>query len=376
MLPEREEVTSKPEAPQKDTDSGWSFRVARIAGIPVKVHFTFLLLFVWVFVVTSGQATWSVIALVLGIFVCVILHEYGHALTARRYGIQTRDITLYPIGGVATIQGRPKPREELWIALAGPAVNVAIAILLALFSRLAFGRWPLIDNGIVTPNLVDGLFTANLLLPAFNMIPAFPMDGGRVLRAFLALNMDEARATQIAGSIGQLLAIGFGIFALIKGQILFMLIAFFVFLGAAQEMAATLNMSFLAGRLVYEAMQRRFRTIQSGATLNEAADMLLEGSQHDFPVVVGEEVVGILTRSSIARGLAEKGPGAYVAEFTNREVKRLDVREPLDKAADLFTEREGQPAMVYEGERLVGMLTAENLGEFIMLEHAKRQSRR
>jgi Zn-dependent protease/CBS domain-containing protein len=353
--------------------SPWSFQIGTFWGIPVRIHFTFLLLLVWVFL--AGGQSLNVVILVVLIFLCVVLHEFGHALVARRYGVKTRDITLYPMGGVAMLQGRPKPVQEFWIALAGPAVNVLIAGILAGASFALLGRLPHLFVGIA-PNssILDALFMANLWLPLFNMVPAFPMDGGRVLRAVLAMVMPETRATQIAGAIGQFLAIVFGFIGLFSHQTLWMIIAFFVFLGASQEVQATVGLSFVSGRRVRDAMQTRFRTIPSGASMEEAAQMLLAGSQHDFPVVAGEEVIGTLSRTDIARGLASEGPSAYVAGHMHRELRRIAPDEPLEKAFDALTEDDSAPILVFDGDKLVGMLTRDNMSEFIMLEHAKSKS--
>lgn len=375
MLPEREEY-GRPKAKKEEPGSPWSFKIARIAGIPVRLHFTFVLLILWLFAETYSRGMWQVALLVLAVFLCVVLHEYGHALTAKRFGIATRDITLYPIGGVASITGRPKPAAEFWIALAGPLVNVVIAIIFFGLSYVLQGRAPLLSLTLDNMSLIDGIYSANVILPVFNLVPAFPMDGGRVLRAFLAMNMDENRATQIAGMLGQLIAIGVAVAALLWWHnVILMLIALFVFIGAGQEMAMSTNLSVMTGKLVYDAMQVRFRTIESGANLNVAAQMLLDGSQQDFPVVAGDEVVGILTRSGIAKGMGEAGPEAYAIEFAEREIRRVDARESLESAIDAFADG-AAPALVYEGEKLVGMLTRENLSEFIMLEHARKQAAR
>lgn len=364
-----EDTVEQPRRPR----SPWSFQIATVSGIPVRIHFTFLLLLVWVFL--TGGKSLPMVLLVLLIFLCVVLHEFGHALVAKRYDVQTRDITLYPMGGVALLQGRPKPAQEFWIALAGPAVNILLAVIFAAISFIAERRAPEFLLTGIGPgaNLIDGLYSANVLLPVFNLIPAFPMDGGRVLRAALAMKMPEARATQIAGTLGQFLAILFAFAGLIYTQPLWLVVAFFVFLGASQEVQATVGLSLVAGRKVREGMQTRFRVIPSGASMEEAAQMLLAGSQHDFPVVAGEEVIGVLSGRDIARGLAAEGSSGYVAAHMSREFLRLDPEAPLESAFDALSEADGTPLMVMDGDRLVGMLTSENMSEFIMLEHAKSQ---
>lgn len=340
-----------------------------VAGIPVRVHFTFVLFLAWIALASRGPSAWVV--LVLAVFGCVVLHEFGHALVARRFGVQTRDITLYPIGGIAMLESRPRPRAELWIALAGPAVNVVIAtilgaLLFALHGREAF-------PGGRVEGFLPSLLAANIGLVIFNLIPAFPMDGGRVLRASLALRMGEHRATQLAAGVGQFLAIVFGLIGLWQQEIVWMLVAFFVFVGAGQEALQTATRSFLHGHKLADAMQRRYRIIQHGDTLEMAADMLLAGSQHDFPVFAGEELVGLLTRNDIAQGLATEGPAGYVARHMRREYKTAHPNLPLERVADMFSADDPHPVLILDEGELQGMVTQENLSEFIMLKHAKMQ---
>jgi Zn-dependent protease/predicted transcriptional regulator len=359
--------------PREHAGSSWSLKLGTVAGIPIRIHFTFVLLLLLLWVFSRDAETRGLVWLIPAIFFCVLLHELGHALAARRYRVQTRDITLYPIGGVAMLQGRrPKPNEEFWIAIAGPAVNLAIVIILAPILLAMEGGLPRLSLMLADKTFLQGLFIGNLVLVIFNMIPAFPMDGGRVLRAVLAMRMPEEQATRIAGSIGQFLAIVIGFVGIMMMNVLLMLIAFFVFLGAGQEMATTVGLSLIAGRRVRDAMQVRFRTIESGQPLEHAAQMLLAGSQQDFPVVAGEEVVGLLTRRDIARGLAIEGPTAYVAGFMDRDVRSLRPDEPLERAMELFNSGDTSPILVYEAGQMVGMVTGENLSEFLMLEHARR----
>lgn len=353
--------------------SPWSLQIARVSGIPIRLHFTFLFFLVWIFL--AGGQNFDVILLVVLLFLCVVLHELGHALVAKHFGVMTKDITLYPIGGVAMLQGRPKPVQEFWIALAGPAVNVVIAAFLLILSFALTGRAPPLTYIQPGASLIGALLSANLLLVIFNMVPAFPMDGGRVLRAVLAFSLSEARATQIAGAIGQFLAIVFGFVGLFRQNPIWMIIALFVFLGASQEVQATVGLAFMEGKKVRDAMLTTFRTISSGASMDEAAQMLLAGSEHDFPVVAGEEVIGVLSRNDIARGLSTEGPSGYVAGQMTREFRRIQPEASLETAFEMFTEGEAKPILVMAGDKLVGILTTENLSEFIMLEHAKSRQR-
>ena len=354
--------------------SPWSLRIATVAGIPVRIHFTFFFLLVWVAVFPRPGGPAQTLALVLGVFLCVVLHEFGHALMARRFGIETRDITLYPIGGVASIKGRPKPIPELWIAIAGPVVNVLILFVLTPVLVLTQDlNTEAIARGNFT--LLQGLWVANVMLVAFNMLPAFPMDGGRVLRAALSIRMGSDRATQLAAAVGQGFAVLFGLVGIFTGQLVLVLVAFFVFLGASQEAAATSNLSVVEGRRVSEAMITRVATISNGLTLNSAAQMLIQGYQQDFPVVMGEEVLGVLTRQGLAQGLSKSGPTAYVAEHMDRNLKVLPPHEPLERVFELM-QNDRTPVLVMADGRLIGMVTAENLSEFIMLEHARGKAPR
>jgi CBS domain-containing protein len=226
--------------------------------------------------------------------------------------------------------------------------------------------------------LLYALFLSNAILAVFNMIPAFPMDGGRVLRALLGLVASESTATVIAGTIGQLMAIALAYFAIFGGaqaNPLLLLVAIFVYMGAGQEMTAIHTRRFLEGHVVREAMQTRFRTIPHGESMQTAAEMLLAGSQHDFPVMAGQDLLGILTRTEIARGLATEGPQGYVAAHMNRDISIVSPGQPLEEAIEQFTDEGSTPLLVMDGDELVGMLTKENLSEFIMLTHALRNSR-
>ena len=220
----------------------WSWKIAEVAGIPVRVHVTFVLFLVWLFWVSAAhggglsQAAQSV-GFILTAFACVVLHEFGHALTGRRFGVVTRDIILLPIGGVARLDRIPRhPREEVAIALAGPAVNVVIAALLLLYMRFSAGIYDFSDPSLYERSFVVQLFTFNVVVTAFNLVPAFPMDGGRVFRALLAMRLDYVKATRIAAHVGQVIALLFGVLGLF-GNPMLIFIALFVFLAAGRESA-------------------------------------------------------------------------------------------------------------------------------------------
>jgi Zn-dependent protease len=218
----------------------WSLKIAKLAGIDIFIHFTFFILLTWVAFIqwklngTIGAA-FSGVAFILAVFTCVVLHELGHALAAKKYGIKTRDIILLPIGGVARLEKMPnQPIQELWVALAGPAVNVVIAALLAVY--LWITNTLILDNQLTmtTAAFIERIMGINIFLVLFNMIPAFPMDGGRVLRALLATRLAYVKATKVSANLGQGIALLFGVIGLFYNPIL-LFIAFFVWMGAAQE---------------------------------------------------------------------------------------------------------------------------------------------
>ena len=354
---------------------GWSLHLGRWLGIDVYLHITFLLLLAFIglnhgIATRSAEAAFGGVLFFAGLFVCVLLHEFGHALAARQYGIATRDITLLPIGGLARLERMPeKPRQEFVVALAGPAVNVVIAI--GLFVGLKLGGWwqPLASLTTTSGNIFERLLVANVFLVLFNLLPAFPMDGGRVLRSLLALRMNHARATGIAAAIGKGMAVLFG-FAGLFGNPMLLLIALFVWIGATQEAAVAQMKSSFAGASVRDAMLTDFRALSPQDSLADATKLLLAGSQTDFPVVSGGRVVGILDHGALFQALRERGDLVLVGDVMRSEFVTLRPDQSLD---DAFTEASvaGSLTMaVTENGRFVGLLTRENVGEFFMIHRA------
>ncbi len=359
----------------------WSWKLARVAGIDVYVHATFLMVVAWIAVLHwneshSVAAVVEGVAFLLSLFGCVVLHEFGHALTARRYGIRTRDITLLPIGGVARLERMPdKPVEELKVALAGPAVNVVIAVLLFVGLQ-ASGNWESVDRlGVARGAFVERVMLANVFLFAFNLLPAFPMDGGRALRALLATRMEYTRATQTAAFIGQGMAILFGFIGL-QGNPMLIFIALFVWIGAGQEASMVQMKSALAGIPVRRAMLTQFRTLTPVNTLGDAADLILSGSQQDFPVVGDGRLEGLLTRSDLLKALTRHGRHATVGENMRRECASADASEMLEAVLARLQGRDCRTVPVTERGALIGLVTMDNVGEFLMIQAADRQSGR
>jgi Zn-dependent protease/CBS domain-containing protein len=356
----------------------WSWKLGRIVGITVQVHWTFLILIAWVVAVHAARgatvgATLRGIVLVLAVFACVVLHELGHALTARRYGVATRDITLLPIGGVARLERMPEdPRQELAVAAAGPAVNVGIAgALFALLAGMGVTRG-LDATVLVGGNLLAQLLWVNVVLVAFNLIPAFPMDGGRMLRAVLATRIPYARATRIAATIGQGLAVLFGFLGLFRGNPFLLFIAVFVYLGAQAEAQQAETRSALAGVPVRTAMMTRFRALAPTDPLQVAVDELLAGWQQDFPVVEGGRVRGMLVRADLVRALKAQGPQCAIGEVMREDVFTALPDEPVHAVVTRMRSVGSTSVPVVDGDRLLGLLTLENVGEFLMVSAALR----
>jgi len=290
----------------------WAWELGSVAGIRVQVHSTFLILVAWI-ALSYWQATGSLAAAAFGVvfiltlFGCVLLHELGHALTAARYGVRTRNITLLPIGGIAAVERMPDdPRKEIVIALAGPAVNVVIAACLYLYLKGTGGLVPPEELGLLTGAFVQRLMLVNVMLAGFNLLPAFPMDGGRVFRAMLSLWMDPVRATRIAAGVGQGVALLFAALGLMYNPFL-LLIAVFVWIGAAAESGSAQLKSRLAGLTATHAMLSDFHALRPDDRLADAVALTLAGSQKDYPVVEEGHMVGILTQTDMLRGLGEGG---------------------------------------------------------------------
>jgi Zn-dependent protease len=351
----------------------WSLPIIRIAGIQLRIHVTFLLLIGWLafgYYEEGGSAVAAArVIFILLLFVCVVLHEFGHAFTAKAFGINTPDITLLPIGGVARLERMPEePMQELLIALAGPAVNVVIALCLF----LVIGT-----RGLFNPATVQGgdmiaqLLMINVVLVLFNMLPAFPMDGGRVLRALLATRLNYARATQIAASIGQGCAFVFGFLGLIWNPFL-IFIALFVYIGASQE-AALAQMKDVSRRFpVSSAMVREFRSLPVSATLQEAVDALLATSQHDFPVLdENGNVAGVLTRRDLIAALRKDDPAIRVGDVMRRDIPTVTTGTRFEEAFRIMQECDCPAVPVLDSmKRLVGLLTPENVSELMMVQSA------
>jgi Zn-dependent protease/CBS domain-containing protein len=358
----------------------WSFPVGTVKGTVIRIHVTFLLLLAWIAIAHYSIGGWDAalqgVVFIVLLFLCVLLHEFGHVFAARRYGVQTPDITLLPIGGVARLERIPEePWQEFVVALAGPAVNVVIALVLYL---ILGGFLPEDAHRVEDPrvDLVARLASVNLFLALFNLIPAFPMDGGRILRALLAWRLGYGRATQIAASIGQGFAFVLGFLGLFGNPIL-VFIAIFVYLAAASEAQAAQMRQVSSGMIVSDAMITNFERLSPNARVEDAVQGLLRTTQHDFPVVDGVgKLRGVLTRDDMIRALRDRGPDAPVLEVMRADIPLCHHRQRLEDALRLLQEKRAPAVGVTDGEgRLIGLVTPENVGEMMMI-HAARPERR
>ncbi len=354
----------------------WSLNIGTVAGTVVRIHLTFLLFLAWIFAASyaqggSASAYDSLFFMVL-LFTCVLLHEFGHIFTARAFGVTTPYVTLLPIGGVAQLERIPEePRQEFLIAIAGPLVNVAITLLLVAFAgaNLNASAASAIDNSQIA--MIDRLAAVNLFIALFNMIPAFPMDGGRVLRAALASRMGYVRATEIAASIGQVVAFALGFLGLLYNPIL-IFIAIFVYLAASSEAHMVALRAVSRGVPVSHAMVTQFATLAPEAHVEEAVQTLLATSQGEFPVVdAAGQPVGLLGRGDIIKAIKTLGPDARVAEVMNTDLPTIGHRRSLEDAFKLLQEKQAVAVAVTDAAgALIGLVTSETIAEMVMLQNA------
>lgn len=350
----------------------WSFPIGRLFGSELRVHATFFLLLAWI-----GASAWTVggpvsavvnVAFVLALFACVVAHEFGHALMARRYGIATPDITLLPIGGLARLERLPEePGREIAVALAGPAVNVVIwAVLAVVFGT---GAAALADPTTDGAAFFQRLAAVNLFLAVFNLIPAFPMDGGRVLRALLATRTDRARATRIAATAGQVVAFGFGFLGLTSGNLILVLIAVFIWFAAAAESSDAALHDVARGLRARDAMITAFEPLGPDDTLQAATAALIRTTQHEFPVLDRDgRLAGFLTRHALFRALTDGDRQARVGTLMLADIPEVAATDTLEAAVDALR-GENAPAVgvTDRSGRLIGYITVENLGELTLV---------
>ena len=361
--------------PIKDPGStAGTVKAFRLFGVPVRLHFTFILLvvFVAVSVLASNQSSASYAIFLLGSLVSVLLHELGHAVVAARFGIRTLEIVMFPIGGLSRMERSLKPAAEIWVSLAGPFVNILLAAGIFAYMISAHEATPVGLADLMQPNgksVLALLLYGNLLLAGFNLLPAFPMDGGRILRALLTYVRPEDEATRIAAWMGRMLAISMGLYGLLGAHFMLVFFSLFIYLGAAQESVAALGRTLTHGIPIRAAMVTEFHTLDHGNTIRDAANLLLSTAQQDFPVMHGEQVVGLLGRNLLLKALASEGPDAYVAGVMDRDFLTFEPDADLSPVLPMMA-RAGRCALVMDGTRLIGLLTTDNLSEFLLLRRS------
>lgn len=363
-----------------------SLYIGQFAGIKVFIHWTFWLILIWIFfsyynINKNPQEGFEGVLFILALFACVVLHEFGHALTAKRYGIKTRNITLYPIGGIASLESLPEqPKREFIVAIAGPLVNVVIAALLWLYLELSrqMPDFEMLQNA--DPEEISGislpfsfnLLMANVILVVFNLIPAFPMDGGRMLRAFLAFNMERSRATRLAASIGQVLAIGFMLFGFFYNFWL-VIIGFFIYLGAGSEANMETIRSGLSDNKVSDVIMKKFSVLLPQDTLEKAVRILLDSQEQEFIVAENDHVKGVLTRKKLIKGLSEFGKTCPVSEVMSNEYLILHPEMPLKEVYLQMLTKGCSVGPVLENGKLIGIVDKNNIDELLMVESALKK---
>lgn len=353
----------------------WSLNIGRVAGTVVRIHITFVIFLAWIFAANYAAgglpSAWSSVAFVLLLFFCVLLHEFGHIFTARAFGVSTPYVTLLPIGGVAQLERIPEESgQEFLIAIAGPLVNVAIAVGLILLGADITGlRAAAVED--VHISMLDRLAAVNIFLALFNLIPAFPMDGGRVLRAALSRKFGYVRATEIAAHIGQFVAFALGFFGLLYNPIL-IFIAIFVYLAASSEAHMVALRAVSRGVPVSVAMRTQFLTLVPRAHIDEAVHALLQTAQGEFPVVDDAgKPVGLLGRADLIRAIKTLGPDASVADAMGPELPVISHRATLEQAFKLLQEKSVPAVGVTDRDgKLVGLVTNETIAEMMMLQES------
>ncbi|HHH83355.1 MAG TPA: site-2 protease family protein [Chloroflexi bacterium] len=359
-----------------------SIRLFSVRGIAVRMHLTFPLILVWAALQFGVLARGGMSGAVFGVlttmllFVIVVLHELGHSVAAQYYGVEVKQIVLLPLGGVAQLARIPeKPSQEFVIAIAGPAVNFGLALIFGVVAALAgwsteISRLPALlgdMSRISLAGLFAYTFASNLLLGVFNLIPAFPMDGGRILRAALAARLPYPRATELAAGIGQALAWVMGIAGFLRGDFFWVLIALFVHSGATQERQLVSARSILSGLTVEQAFSRGARALAPDQPLKDAIDLTLNSFQSDFPICDGDSLIGMLTHARLIKALNERGPDARAGDVMERTVIALNPSDELIEAQQRLAEAKLDALPVIQGDRFLGILTTRDISEIYRL---------
>ena len=368
----------------------------KLLGIDVKVHWSFVLVLAFgAFLYGSGPAGWLLgglygVLTMLLLFASVTLHEYGHALTARRFGVSTRSILLLPIGGVANLERIPeKPGQEIAIVAAGPLVNLVIAVLLAPFVLLLNGgngagvfAMNAVNANIQNPgllNLLVFLISTNLLLALFNLLPAFPLDGGRLLRALLAYVQPYPQATQVAVAVGRLLAVAMAVYGIFTGAIGLLLIAFFVYVGGSAELEAVSSRAVLRRFRAGDALAHNAVTLYSSERLERVTQLIMNSYQTDYPVRdLAGQFVGVLTRQRLVDALRTYGPDARIVDAMTpaASVPRCTPDSDLANVWETMGRTGSRVVAVATQDQVLGIITSDDISEVFQVMGAAQQAGR
>jgi Zn-dependent protease/CBS domain-containing protein len=352
----------------------WSVNIGKILGINFRIHITFFLLLFFIFISVFNQRGLHSAVLatlfICAIFVCVLIHEIGHSLIARLFGKEAKSITLLPIGGVATMEEMPeKPAQEIAMSIVGPLINMAIAAVLFLL----VGRWA----GVGAPNMYPDsaraffaeLIGVNIMLAIFNLIPAFPMDGGRVLRGILATRMDYVRATSAAVAVGQGLAMLFILFGIFFNWWL-ALIGLFLYIGAGSEKRQVILKSLLHEVPSSEVMVREFRALRPDQLLSEALEQFYHGCQEDFPIIGEQGLEGILTRDRILSSIHEKGLDVLVSEVMDTSFTSVSPQTSLEDVYRALLSKQKTAVAVVDKGNFEGIVCLDGISRYFMVKAA------
>jgi len=358
----------------------WSFPLFTLGGTVVRIHLTFFLLLAWVAAVMAQQGGTSAaiggVVFVLLVFVCVVAHEFGHVFAARRYGIRTPDITVLPIGGLARFERMPdKPGPELIVALAGPAVNFVIAGVLIGVVGARLDSTDMSEIEQLQMSLPARLAAVNIIIAAFNLLPAFPLDGGRVFRALLSFRFDRPRATRIAAWTGQVFAVIFVVIGLLYNPIL-ALIGVFMFFAGQAESGYESAVGQATGRTAADAMVSRFESLEPEDSAGRAGDLLLLTTQQQFPVLGdGAKLVGWVTRDNLVSAMSDHGPRIPVSAFMEADSTAVSADTPLEEIVTTVQQSPARAIAVHGASGAVqGFVNWENVTELFMLDRARRSA--
>lgn len=360
-------------------DSG-TLQLAKIAGIPIRLHWSFVLIFLWV-----GYQGWQdrisipqILYLefyVITLFFCVLLHEYGHALVARKFGHKTRDILLTPIGGIARLESiSEKPSQEFWIAVAGPMVNIVIALLLGAFMLLS-GPSEFFERAAAFPesdasfkSFLPLLMVSNVILAVFNFVPAFPMDGGRILRALLSLKWSRLRSTRIAARIGQFLSLVFLIFAALQGHWMLILVSLFIFFTAASELKQVQWETVLGQKNAGDLMISRFTTLDAEAPMILSMELIQKGMERNFIVLKDGQIFGSLSMSDIIDAMKKNGHGQTIGEYAHPNLFPVTPDQSLKKVLHLM-QASGHPLLpVLHMNEIAGVIDESQINKYVEIQ--------